>query len=1396
MGRLVPQAFDDDPTDKNRIEMKRCYANLAQALSIQESYWCQKSTCKWLKEGERNTKYYHSFASLLSAYQPNIEHNLLNCTESSLSVEQQTVYVDGAKEWSKFQPIKNCIANVWFSVLINGETTGFFKSKRGLRQGDPLLPSFISAQPQKSKLVLEAQSAASPPMEQTIVPTHPANITTEILIPNNTTTKEGFLRNEVMPYKPFSCNKCIDSSKKFIQTVVQCNYKFKHTKNKCKNLNGGKFFHTNVLYDFRHNIMDNKGNVYLTGVELFSLNLAFFYKKCKDKSKDQIRLHHPLKRKFIQNYFPSLGPWPTYYVSNRALKNLKTNISDNFKIKKMPNYIHCGAVRFEYESPTFCCDNRKIKLAHIEVPNELYELFSSQLEEAIEFWTNIRPFNCIFSFTSFGVKLDKELGMVYHDLPGLIPKEDGHENSTLSEVIVIKLIKVLEINPYSKIFRRLKDYPSIEDVQLHISKDVKLDQRVYNSPTADQVVAIWVEGNNANIPFERDIIIHAHSGYRHRIKHYYECETGWHQNIKKKQETTRLDYYRQNQSNMKVELYQGIMDSVFKGETRESEVGKRIVLPASFIGGPRDIHHRYVDALALVQRFEKPDLFIIVTCNPEQQAQDRPDLTSRVFQAKLQNLKDQLFKKEMFGNVGLPHAHMLIILKYEYKITTPNHFDKFVSAELPAQETYHKLYDLVAKHMMHGPCRDKNLKNSCMMDGKCKYHYPRPYCESTIQVQVRNAQLNNRWVIPYNPYLLLRYNCHMNIEICSGVTAVKYLYKYIYKGHDRLNFSNCRFQNIKTEILYMNSILDPSLVHLPNQQCVAYWANQNLENILSWDDASKTMFTEYFFICFKSEEARKYLYRKFSKFSKYYVWDKQGKCWKERKKRDVIERINTANPIEGEIYYLRFLLNHIQNSSTKIGLLESDLSIIECLNEVVTFQMPHELRRVFAIILVYCVPTNVRVLWETYFEAMSENFKRESKISVELQVAKILKSLNFFFLESMGKSISFYNLLNIPIDIDNMDNDFSKEIQDEISIEIPPEDYETELKLNSEQHKSFSMILNCIQKGGTGKTFLYSILLAHLKSKNLIALATATSGVAAAIMLGRRTAHSRFKIPIDANASSECTISKQSGAAELISPMTKRWAIENVDKLLKDITGNDKDFGRKVIVFYGDFRQVFLVIPRATIYQTIFASLVKSYLNIRSRNEPNFSKFLLRVGNGDKANDIEGNIKIEEKIIIEYNNKKDSIQRLIRAIFPCLNKNAHLAHYMTRRAILASKNEHNGICRDFKNNVIDAEIVFGQYTGHHVLIPKLSLSLCFTITINKAQGQTIPNVGVYLPHSVFSHGQLHVALSRGTSISTTKVLIKPDTANVRGKTRTKNVVYKQSFENFFYNICLYSFYFN
>ena len=84
------------------------------------------------------------------------------------------------------------------------------------------------------------------------------------------------------------------------------------------------------------------------------------------------------------------------------------------------------------------------------------------------------------------------------------------------------------------------------------------------------------------------------------------------------------------------------------------------------------------------------------------------------------------------------------------------------------------------------------------------------------------------------------------------------------------------------------------------------------------------------------------------------------------------------------------------------------------------------------------------------------------------------------------------------------------------------------------------------------------------------------------------------------------------------------------------------------------------------------------------------------------------------------------------------------------------------------------------------------IRLSFAMTVNKAQGQTIPNVGVYLPEPVFSHGQLYVALSRATARSNIKILavlaaekdVNKRKEKGKGKKRptkdifTKNIVYK------------------
>jgi ATP-dependent DNA helicase PIF1 len=118
---------------------------------------------------------------------------------------------------------------------------------------------------------------------------------------------------------------------------------------------------------------------------------------------------------------------------------------------------------------------------------------------------------------------------------------------------------------------------------------------------------------------------------------------------------------------------------------------------------------------------------------------------------------------------------------------------------------------------------------------------------------------------------------------------------------------------------------------------------------------------------------------------------------------------------------------------------------------------------------------------------------------------------------------------------------------------------------------------------------------------------------------------------------------------------------------------------------------------------------------------------------------------------------------------------------------------------DLGKNFIGATVITGKNAGEKILIPRMNLipsdpglpfkfmrrqyplTLCFSMTINKSQGQSLPHVGIYLPKPVFTHGQLYVALSRVTSRKGLKLLILNEDGEVVKE--TVNVVYREVFAN-------------
>lgn len=191
---------------------------------------------------------------------------------------------------------------------------------------------------------------------------------------------------------------------------------------------------------------------------------------------------------------------------------------------------------------------------------------------------------------------------------------------------------------------------------------------------------------------------------------------------------------------------------------RDSRIGRHFILPGTFYGSRRALRREYQDAMAQCIKEGYPDLFLTFTCNKDwQEIKDavaatggqvkfRPDIVSRVFKLKLDELMKDLTTNCVFGVAiahirviefqkrGLPHAHILITLDAADKIKNSTALiDLAVWAELPDKERYPRLYDIVTRTMLHGPCGDHNPGLACMRNNrrKCSKRYPKRWCEET-----------------------------------------------------------------------------------------------------------------------------------------------------------------------------------------------------------------------------------------------------------------------------------------------------------------------------------------------------------------------------------------------------------------------------------------------------------------------------------------------------------------------------------------------------------------------------------------------------------------------------------------------------------------------------------------
>ncbi|KAF7807930.1 ATP-dependent DNA helicase PIF1 [Senna tora] len=723
------------------------------------------------------------------------------------------------------------------------------------------------------------------------------------------------------------------------------------------------------------------------------------------------------------------------------------------------------------------------------------------------------------------------------------------------------------LNPLVQVFRSMKNHPSTsnrDNLSLKLIKKQQTDARVYNLPTADEIGTLIV-GDFDLEKGARDIIVEKRSGTLQRISELHPLYLPLQYRLLFQRGD---DGYREDAA-------------LARGQTTSSGIGKRIVLPSTFTG-------------------ELCRLFESLNCKP----QDRPDLLSRVFKIKLNSPMRDITKNFLFGSCR---------------------------AEIPDPDTNLKLYETVKTFMIHGPCGSVTKSSPCMINSRCSKHFPKKFIERTSFdedgyckyrrrdsghfVEKNGIKLDNRFVVPYNPTLLLRYQAHINVEFCNQSRSIKYLFKYVSKGYDKVTTVLCNFEsnysnadNVDEIKMYYDcryisaceatwrifgfdiNFREPSVerlpFHLPNQQWVVFGDHDSIDSVVFNATAKQT---------------------------KFFAWFQANKRYPKAKKSSrSIGRLYYVAPGLGELHYLRLLLtftkgptcyedirtiNSVVYPTFKdvcyvMGLLDDDKEYIEGIIKGSKWSSGVYLRKRFATLLIHNTIARPSYVWVNTWMHLSDYIllkERHRTGNSDLHLDdEHVKDIALAEIENILK-LNGHSLANFPpMPMPNqalMRNLENLLINEELNYDRNMLKLENDIllsSLTSEQKNIYDTIMAAVNDAKPDLFFVNG------------------------------TAHSRFAIPLNIDGNSTCHIVHRSDLAELMvhtkliiwdeAPMAHRHCFEALDRTLRDIMKSQNPelsqhpFGGKVVVFGGDFRQILPVIPRASRQDIVLASLNDSYL--------------------------------------------------------------------------------------------------------------------------------------------------------------------------------------------------------